>query len=219
MNTLKTEYAMSTTKKYWCHLCKRDFTKIYIESIGVQCSYCNKPFCEELEQTDVNSNSHPSHFELYESSTRHMNSHGVHFFSNNQPRTTSSLLDLIIHNLLLQQFDDDIESIIDQIMMNDPNKYGNPPASKESVNHLQTFEVSQSALDSLGIENSCSVCKDEFKLKDNCTSMPCHHSFHSDCLLPWLKERNSCPVCRFELPTDDEDFENRKKKNHNQNHT
>ena len=53
--------------------------------------------------------------------------------------------------------------------------------------------------------------KDEFAQGESCLIMPCKHHFHKECLIPWLKERNSCPVCRFELPTDDEDFENRKR--------
>ena len=41
--------------------------------------------------------------------------------------------------------------------------------------------------------------------------MPCAHIFHTDCLMPWLNEHNSCPVCRFELKTDDPEYENRKR--------
>ena len=58
----------------------------------------------------------------------------------------------------------------------------------------------------------CNVCKDEYKEGEEVTKLPCNHSYHPECILPWLKEHNSCPTCRFELPTDDKDYENKKKK-------
>ena len=35
--------------------------------------------------------------------------------------------------------------------------------------------------------------------------MPCarQHVFHRTCLLTWLRTRNTCPVCRHPLPTED----------------
>ncbi|OVA09947.1 zinc finger protein [Macleaya cordata] len=38
--------------------------------------------------------------------------------------------------------------------------------------------------------------------RDVC-EMPCEHLFHWICILPWLKKRNTCPCCRFQIPTDD----------------
>ena len=107
--------------------------------------------------------------------------------------------------------DDNIDNIINEIMMHDTNKYGNPPASKKAVEKLKKCKISEEIFKNFGIENSCAVCKEVFIIGEECLLMPCEHHFHNDCLLPWLKERNSCPVCRYELPTDDEDFELRKK--------
>ena len=53
-------YASSPTKKYWCHKCRKEFSKIYIENIDIQCSYCGGTFCEELD--NQSSDEHPSNF-------------------------------------------------------------------------------------------------------------------------------------------------------------
>lgn len=211
------EIAPHSLKKYWCHICKKDFSSSP-NSPNIDCPFCKGSFCEELETNmDISNTNHPFHFKPFdyneEAGSRPRNINHVNgFFSRNfRPRTTSNLLDLIIEYLTAQHYEDNLEHIINQIMMNDPNTYGNPPASEKAVNELNKFEVSQQILDAFGIENTCAVCKEEFVIGNKCMSMPCNHSFHDECLMPWLKERNSCPICRFELPTDDEDFEKKKR--------
>jgi len=116
-------------------------------------------------------------------------------------------------------FDEDLhlENIINYLMANDNNKYGNPPTSKQIITNLPVIEATESSLSELKKNNinECSVCKEEFELKQKVMKIPCNHCFHNDCILPWLKERNSCPVCRFELPTDDQDYENLKNQKRN----
>ena len=213
-------YTTSVIKKYWCHICKKEFQKIYIENMDIQCTFCGQTFCEELETEDESQNNHPIHFQAYDSSENRNSNISRMFLSRGvRARSSSNLLDLIIEYLAAENYEEDLESIINQIMVNDPNKYGNPPASKKSVETLEKYIIDQSKLASFGEENTCSVCKDEFEIGNTCLTMPCSHHFHEDCLLPWLKERNSCPICRYELPTDDEDFENRKRSRANASST
>lgn len=106
-----------------------------------------------------------------------------------------------------------LEQLIQQLAENDPNRYGTPPASKEAVEKLPVVTVDDELLNSE--MNQCAVCQDEFEKGTQVKQMPCKHVYHDDCLLPWLQLHNSCPVCRYELPTDDSDYENRASGNGN----
>jgi len=49
----------------------------------------------------------------------------------------------------------------------------------------------------------CVICREEMREGRDVCELPCHHLFHWMCILPWLRKRNTCPCCRFQLPTDD----------------
>ncbi|OIS97430.1 PREDICTED: E3 ubiquitin-protein ligase RING1-like [Nicotiana attenuata] len=101
-----------------------------------------------------------------------------------------------------------LEQLIQQLAENDPNRYGAPPAAKSAVAGLPDIKIT---VELLGSDSSqCAVCKDTFELGEDAKQMPCKHIYHKDCILPWLELHNSCPVCRYELPTDDPDYENRR---------
>jgi len=115
-------------------------------------------------------------------------------------------------------FSDPIFNLVQQLSMAQGGNRGAPPASKKVVEKLPKFKITDEHCkhSEKGKElPRCPVCCDDMELGTEAELMPCGHMYHSDCLLPWLKEHNSCPVCRFELPTDDADYE--RKKNETQN--
>ncbi|XP_044466752.1 E3 ubiquitin-protein ligase RING1-like [Mangifera indica] len=106
-----------------------------------------------------------------------------------------------------------LEQLIQQLAENDPNRYGTPPASKSAIEGLPNIKISAELMGS--DSSQCAVCKDSFEFNEVAKQMPCKHIYHSDCIMPWLELHNSCPVCRYELPTDDPDYEQRRNGNNN----
>lgn len=58
-------------------------------------------------------------------------------------------------------------------------------------------------------DDACLICQQDFKVEERPTSITCGHAFHLDCLKPWLSDHNTCPTCRYELETDDEEYNRR----------
>ncbi|XP_043711187.1 E3 ubiquitin-protein ligase CIP8-like [Telopea speciosissima] len=84
---------------------------------------------------------------------------------------------------------------------------GAPPAARSAVSALKTVEImpEEEVL-------VCAICKESVPVGETARKLPCGHGYHGDCIVPWLDSRNSCPVCRFELPTDDPEYEEERKK-------
>ncbi|EFJ07473.1 hypothetical protein SELMODRAFT_429694 [Selaginella moellendorffii] len=101
------------------------------------------------------------------------------------------------------------EQLLQQLAENDTTRRGAPPAAKSAVDELEMVKIAQHHIDS-GIA-VCAICKEQLMLDEPAKQLPCLHLYHQDCILPWLGSRNSCPVCRYELPTDDPDYEEQKK--------
>ncbi|XP_010517327.1 PREDICTED: probable E3 ubiquitin-protein ligase RHC2A [Camelina sativa] len=97
------------------------------------------------------------------------------------------------------------DRLLDQISQIELNTNRNnrscdhPPASKSAIEALPVIEIDPNHLQS-DSQSHCAVCKENFVLKSSAREMPCNHIYHPDCILPWLAIRNSCPVCRHELP-------------------
>jgi len=45
----------------------------------------------------------------------------------------------------------------------------------------------------------CAICADKFMINEAVTTLPCKHNFHTLCLIPWLRSKATCPLCRYSL--------------------
>lgn len=88
-----------------------------------------------------------------------------------------------------------LEELFEQLSAND--RRSPPPAARSAIDAMPTVRITQRHLRS---DSHCPVCQDKFELGSEARQMPCNHIYHSDCIVPWLVQHNSCPVCRQELP-------------------
>ena len=42
----------------------------------------------------------------------------------------------------------------------------------------------------------CAICLEDFEIEEVLVT-PCNHIFHEECIIPWVKSHDQCPVCRF----------------------
>ncbi|RUS14951.1 hypothetical protein BC937DRAFT_93117 [Endogone sp. FLAS-F59071] len=87
-----------------------------------------------------------------------------------------------------------------------PSFQGQPPASQKAIQNLPIVKITpQHVAD----QASCAICQDIFTTDPSSSpvrQMPCGHLFCEPCLFQWLAQSNTCPTCRFEILTDNDEY-------------
>ncbi|XP_061353335.1 E3 ubiquitin-protein ligase RDUF1-like [Gastrolobium bilobum] len=95
------------------------------------------------------------------------------------------------------------DHLLDQLaqLEGTPVRFDRPPPPAASKAAIESMPVIKIVHSHVYAELQCAVCMEPFELNCDAREMPCGHVYHSDCIVPWLSVRNSCPVCRHELPS------------------
>jgi hypothetical protein len=73
-----------------------------------------------------------------------------------------------------------------------------PPASESAIEHLKKQKLDGQLMND-STEVKCTICIEEAHPGGQVTVLPCKHWFHGGCIVPWLREHNSCPICRAQI--------------------
>ena len=46
---------------------------------------------------------------------------------------------------------------------------------------------------------TCSVCLETYREGETVRTIPCFHTFHAQCIDPWLAEKAECPICKHDI--------------------
>ncbi|ORY65014.1 uncharacterized protein BCR38DRAFT_408759 [Pseudomassariella vexata] len=88
-----------------------------------------------------------------------------------------------------------LDRIITNLMEANPQSNAPPPASPETIAKLPRKKLDEQMLGP-ELKGECTICIDEMHVEDEVIVLPCKHWFHEACVTLWLKEHNTCPICR-----------------------
>ncbi|KAK1829180.1 hypothetical protein QBC39DRAFT_137705 [Podospora conica] len=88
-----------------------------------------------------------------------------------------------------------LDRIITSLMEANPQSNAAPPATDDAIGRLEKKKVDEQMLGAEG-KAECTICMDDLSKGDEVTVLPCSHWFHGECVTLWLKQHNTCPICR-----------------------
>lgn len=88
-----------------------------------------------------------------------------------------------------------LDRVISQMMEQYSGSNAPGPASENAIASLPRKKIELGMLDDEG-KAECTICMDDVPVGTEVMSLPCGHWFHEQCGGAWLREHDTCPICR-----------------------
>lgn len=105
-----------------------------------------------------------------------------------------------------ENFVEDVDMGYESLIARFGNGNVQTPATESFINSLPSSGFSRprdhqdlctTDDDRRDVKNSCSICIEGYQSGEEVSSLPCLHIFHRDCINKWLRQCNSCPICKL----------------------
>ncbi|KAJ4413709.1 hypothetical protein N0V85_003449 [Neurospora sp. IMI 360204] len=108
-----------------------------------------------------------------------------------------------------------LDRIITTLMEANPQSNAAPPATQAAIEKLPKKILDEQMVGPEG-RAECTICIDEMYQGEEATVLPCKHWFHGECVTLWLKEHNTCPICRMPIEGNNQTGSNSNSNNNSQ---
>jgi hypothetical protein len=211
--------ATSVLAGYTCHACSMNFSidangeRAAAEG-GVLCPQCNRPAERRAAQITGSPQLFvtPSGLVMTEDTLRQLLVAQLSPAPGAQPEQMHSAIDAMLRGLRQARDGEGMDTGLFEAInrsLSEAQSQQAPPAAAKAVEALPRHKW---AAGQKGLRGSdeCAICLSAYEEGDDMCVLPCKHELHVDCLMPWLKQTNSCPLCRHQLSTDCADYEERR---------
>jgi len=180
------------------HIFHFDCLKDYIQK-NIDSPKC--PICDENLNTNININ--PSlNINARPFISRH---NDLTILNRDRMDAFDSIEDNRLNNFRFINLSDRIRNLFERI--DEIRLHLNSGKKGLDKNILDNMEISKiKDIDKLdGDKKKCTICLENYVNGDDSIALPCIHIFHANCIKIWLKENNSCPICKNEIKYENEE--------------
>ena len=99
----------------------------------------------------------------------------------------------------------DILNRLRSMNIGDDFSFGKKGLDKNILDNMEISKIKD--IDKLDIDKKkCTICLENYVNGDDSIALPCIHIFHAECIKTWLKDNNSCPICKNEIKFENEEL-------------
>jgi len=215
--------ATSVLAGYTCHTCSMNFSidpegEHAARGGGVVCPRCGGPAERRAAATTGTPQIvvTPSGLVMTEDTLRQLLMTQLSPAPGAQPEQVAGAIDAMLRGLRQARDGDGVDATLLEVISRsiaEAQSQQAPPTSTRVLANLpkRKWTATQGTAGDGQAGDECAICLSAYQEGDDMSVLPCKHQLHTECLTPWLKQTNSCPLCRYQLDTDSAEYEARRR--------